>query len=108
RDPVISVACHTEDEVARAGKSRADFAVFGPVFEKKNPPRDPTGMEELRSACRYGISVFALGGVSQENAAMCAQAGAVGVAGIRLFQEADVRQSVQTLRALDPDRPIKQ
>ncbi len=100
RKPVIGVSCHTEGEVARAARSGTDFAVFGPVFEKKDASGTPTGIALLRSACRNNIPVIALGGVTEANAAMCVQAGAAGIAGIRLFQERNLEQSVEALRAL--------
>jgi thiamine-phosphate pyrophosphorylase len=107
RKPVVVVSCHTEGEVARAAQSGADFAVFGPVLEKRNASGEPTGIDQLRSACRHQIPVLALGGVTKESAAMCVQAGAAGIAGIRLFQEeGDLQQSVN-LRALTPGRPTK-
>jgi thiamine-phosphate pyrophosphorylase len=84
----VGVSCHTPGEVANAAIQDADFAVFGPVFEKKAVPNTrPTGLEALRQACRERIPVLALGGVTAENAASCIQAGAAGIAGIRLFQE---------------------
>ena len=84
----VGVSCHTPGEVANAAIQGADFAVFGPVFEKKAVPNTrPTGLEALRQACREKIPVLALGGVTAENAASCIQAGAAGIAGIRLFQE---------------------
>jgi thiamine-phosphate pyrophosphorylase len=84
----VGVSCHTPGEVANAAMQGADFAVFGPVFEKKAVPNTrPTGLEALRQACREKIPVLALGGVTVENAASCIQAGAAGIAGIRLFQE---------------------
>jgi thiamine-phosphate pyrophosphorylase len=84
----VGVSCHTPGEVAKAAMHGADFAVFGPVFAKKATPNTrPTGLEALRRACREKIPVLALGGVTAENAASCFQAGAAGIAGIRLFQE---------------------
>lgn len=98
QDPVIAVSCHTEAEVALAARSGANFAAFGPVFEKKDAPGPPAGIDLLRSACEHELPVLALGGVTIENASLCARAGAVGVAGIRLFQEGDLAQAVAALR----------
>ena len=98
QNPVIAVSCHTEAEVAMAAGSGADFAVFGPVFDKKDGTGTSGGVDMLRSACQHKIPVLALGGVTIENAAMCVQAGAAGIAGIRLFQEGSVDQTVETLR----------
>lgn len=103
-DPLIAVSCHNEQEIIAAQTSGANFVVFGPVFEKlaleKNtaPQNRPAGLEQLRSVCRLGISVLALGGVSIENAASCIQAGAAGIAGIRLFQRGDLANTVKLLR----------
>ncbi|MGH9621866.1 MAG: thiamine phosphate synthase [Bryobacteraceae bacterium] len=41
----------------------------------------------MHSACQLGKPVYALGGIDWENAAGCIQAGAAGIAGVRLFQE---------------------
>ena len=99
-EPVIAVSCHTEAEVVDAQKNGADFVVFGPVFEKKDSPEVPaTGLDPLRSACRHGVPVVALGGVTRQNAHRCTQAGAEGIAGIRLFQGGNLAATVKKLRA---------
>ena len=99
REPIVAVSCHAEAEVAAAEKAGADFVVFGPLFEKKNDPEMGTmGLDLLRRVCRSSIPVLALGGITAENAATCADAGAKGVAGIRLFQENDVATVVAKLR----------
>ena len=95
---LVAASCHTNEDVIRAESEAADFAVFAPVFEKKDT--QPAGLAALREACRTKIPVLALGGVTIENAASCFKAGAAGVAGIRLFQENKIEDVVRALRAL--------
>ena len=98
---LVAASCHSNEDVIRADSEAADFAVFAPVFEKDNAPgRQPTGLAALHEACRAKIPVLALGGVTMENAASCLEAGAAGVAGIRLFQENKIEDVVRALRAL--------
>jgi thiamine-phosphate pyrophosphorylase len=98
-DPVIAVSCHSPQEVARAAESCATFAVFAPVFEKKDAPgTSPAGLDALRLACREKIPVLALGGITLENEESCLRAGAAGIAAIRLFQENDIATVVRELR----------
>ncbi|MGH9492452.1 MAG: thiamine phosphate synthase [Terriglobales bacterium] len=97
RNPVIGVSCHTVAEVARAAAARADFALFGPVFEKDGVEA-PAGLDLLRRACRQRIPVLALGGVTLQNAAACLEAGARGLAAIRLFQQNDIATVVRKLK----------
>lgn len=87
-EPVVAVSCHSESEVMAAKAAGADFVVFGPVFGKGDTPG--TAVEGLRAACAHEIPVFALGGVTVENASSCIHVGAAGIAGIRLFQQGEV------------------
>lgn len=98
RKQVVAVSCHSGEDVSRAGESGANFVVFGPVFGKADV--HATGVEGLRSAARSNIPVLALGGVNTANAASCIEAGAAGVAGIRLFQAGDLAETVAKLRSL--------
>ncbi|MBS1851840.1 MAG: thiamine phosphate synthase [Acidobacteria bacterium] len=91
---ILSVSCHAPTEVAAA--SSADYALFAPVFEKQGAT--PTGLDALREACGHKTPVLALGGITLENASACVQAGAAGIAAIRLFQDHDVAEIVRRLR----------
>lgn len=95
--PIIAVSCHSAEEVAQAAANQATFAVFAPVFEKASRV-NPAGLATLREACRAPIPVMALGGVSLENAALCLEAGAAGIAAVRLFQENSIANVVSKLR----------
>jgi len=98
REPVIGVSCHTPEEVSRAEQNGSNFAVFAPVFEKQNAPRHPpTGLAQLREACRAKIPILALGGVTLANARLCLEAGASGIAGIRLFQANNIAEVIRQL-----------
>jgi thiamine-phosphate pyrophosphorylase len=98
-DPVVAVSCHSDAEVVAAEKAGADFVVFGPTFAKSGVPEKLAGLELLGAVCRHGIPVLALGGVMAENARLCTQAGAKGVAGIRLFQEGNLGANMAKLRS---------
>jgi thiamine-phosphate pyrophosphorylase len=96
-DFVVGVSCHTTQEVQSAWSHGADFTVFAPVFEKAGQPG--AGVEELRKACAVAPRfVFALGGVNAGSALLCAEAGAVGVAGIRLFQDGNMVSVATSLK----------
>ncbi|MDQ6759320.1 MAG: thiamine phosphate synthase [Acidobacteriota bacterium] len=76
---------HSVPEVVAAEADGAAFVVFGPVFATGT--KTPVGLDALRSAAAaVRVPVFALGGVTEENAASCIAAGAAGIAGIRLFR----------------------
>lgn len=97
--PIIAVSCHSLEEVAQAAAHGADFAVFAPIFEKKDAPEiAPAALEGLRQACSAKIPVFALGGITMTNGSSCLFAGAAGIAAIRLFQESDISKIVRALR----------
>jgi thiamine-phosphate pyrophosphorylase len=99
--PLVTVSCHSPADVLRGQENGADFAVFAPVFEKQDLPElRPAGLESLRRACQYKIPVFALGGITLENAGKCLAAGATGIAGIRLFQENEIAEVVSSLCSL--------
>jgi|SRR5579872_1432042 len=99
RIPLIGVSCHSPAEVTQAEASGATFVVFAPVFEKEElPGTNPAGLTQLHAACKANIPVLALGGITLENAQDCIEAGAAGIAAIRLFQENDVAKTVDILR----------
>jgi thiamine-phosphate pyrophosphorylase len=97
--PLLGVSCHSPAEVAQAGASGASFAVFAPIFEKRDAPATPPGgLAQLQQACRTNIPVLALGGVTLANARSCLEAGAKGIAAIRLFQANEIERIVRSLR----------
>lgn len=98
QSPIIGMSCHSPERVVQAEADGATFAVFAPVFEKKDSPTAPRGLSLLREACRARIPVLALGGVTLANADSCFESGAAGIAGIRLFQENKVAEIVKSLR----------
>jgi thiamine-phosphate pyrophosphorylase len=88
--PIITASCHTLLDVQRACQNQVDAILFSPVFEKPLPDAPPLpgqGLDQLRIACTAAaiIPIYALGGVTPQNAPSCLAAGAAGIAGIRLF-----------------------
>ena len=90
--PIITVSCHTLEEVKRAHANKVDAILFAPVFEKIIAGQMITpgqGLDKLRTACVAAapVPVYALGGVTLQNARSCIDTGASGIAGIRLFHD---------------------
>ena len=88
---IVSVSCHSAEDVERAGIEGADYALLAPVFSplSKQDARAPLGLNALRRICSASrIPIIALGGITESNAAECVKAGAAGVAGITLFRRA--------------------
>lgn len=99
----VGVSCHSRAEVAMAAEQGANFAVFGPVFGKVGGEKTyarPTGLKALHEACQEKVPVIALGGLTLQNAEACIQAGAAGIAAIRLFQENGISETIAALRRL--------
>jgi thiamine-phosphate pyrophosphorylase len=109
--PAIGVSAHSAEDVRYAHAHGADFAVLAPIFEKIETAQRGIGLEALRECCASSIApayaeqphlakftVLALGGVTLSNARACLEAGASGVAGIRLFQTGEVKEAVRRLR----------
>jgi thiamine-phosphate pyrophosphorylase len=94
--PIISVPCHSLEDIDVACGEQVDLILFSPVFEKISEgfSHPAHGLEGLRLACAAarGIPVLALGGVTVGNALDCIVAGASGIAGIRLFAGVDWRK----------------
>jgi thiamine-phosphate pyrophosphorylase len=99
---LIGVSCHSLDAARAAERGGADYVFFGPVFATPSKAGfgPPQGIERLREVCgAVKIPVLAIGGIEPENAGRCLEAGAAGVAAIRLFQEsADVGAAVLRAR----------
>jgi len=82
---LLGVSTHTLQEAVHAERAGANFIVFGPVFE--TPGKKPVGIGRLKQACSaVSIPVLAIGGINKENTPLVMEAGASGIAAIRLFQ----------------------
>lgn len=99
---LVGSSAHSVQRAKIAAAEGADYLIFGPVFATPSKASfgEPQGLGRLAEICRaVSVPVLAIGGVSLENAASCRDAGAAGIAGIRLFQEAPgVHEAVASLR----------
>ncbi len=100
---LVGASCHSLDAALEAERGGADYIFLGPVFAtpSKAAYGPPQGLSKLEDVCRrVRIPVLAIGGITLENAAACLEAGAAGLAAIRLFQESsDLATTVAHLRA---------
>lgn len=120
--PLTSTSCHTLEEIRSATLAGFDFLLFGPIFEKRVHGQLVTqslGLHQLQAAAHLLLhpqprahnanapnpgapytkapKLLALGGVTEDNAPLCLEAGAHGIAGIRLFLLPNSAASVSRL-----------
>jgi thiamine-phosphate pyrophosphorylase len=82
---ILAISVHSVEEGIRAERAGADFVVFGPIYE--SPGKNAVGLAPLKEiSTTLKIPVLAIGGVNVENSSKVLNAGAAGIAGIRLFQ----------------------
>ena len=95
---LIGVSTHSLEEARIAHAAGADFVVFGPVFEteSKRAYGAAQGLEKLAAVARElgEFPVVAIGGITLENVGECFEAGARGVAAIRLLNDAEKMSSI--------------
>lgn len=89
---LVTVSCHRiDDAVKTAG---AAYVLLAPIFRplSKDDKRPALGTQAIRAFTRLSPTpVLALGGITNENAPACLDAGAAGIAGISFF-ESPIRQ----------------
>lgn len=87
---LVGVSVHSEDEALRAWTSGADYVLAGPVHAtpSKAGMGPPLGLARFREiCCSIPVPVLGLGGIDAGTVNAVLDAGAAGVAAIRLFQE---------------------
>ena len=83
----FSVSCHTLDDLKKAEKLDADFAVLSPVQKtSSHPDAEPLGWPAFHTMIdEINIPVYALGGVGNEDIIRAQLCGGQGVAAIGAF-----------------------
>ncbi len=99
-EPEYSVgqSVHSLEAAFRAEKAGADYLVFGSIFPTpSHPGSTPLGLDALREFTdQVSIPVYAIGGITLQNARLCLEAGAYGVAAISAIWKApDVAAAVR-------------
>lgn len=78
---LVGISTHSLEQIQMAQDCNVDYVFYGHVFQtdcKKGVP--PRGLSLLRQMCQYAsVPVYAIGGISPENARQAIDAGASGV-----------------------------
>jgi thiamine-phosphate diphosphorylase len=84
----VGRSCHSAAELAAAAAEGCDYATLSPIFPSSSKPGygPALGVDALRD---LPLPVFALGGITPENARACVEAGAAGVAVMSYVMGAD-------------------
>lgn len=87
-DMLYGCSVHSIESAHAAENNGAAYLLFGPVFDtpSKRSYGAPQGLGKLETLCRSTtLPVFAIGGVTPENAPLCRETGAWGCAALSLF-----------------------
>ncbi len=99
----IGVSCHSLADAKTAEAAGADYLLLGPIFATPSKLQygPPLGLATLRAVTlQVSIPVLALGGITADQIVECRENGAVGIAGIRIFQDCgSVEELVREIRA---------
>jgi len=84
---IMSTACHTQEDLDRAGETHTDIAFLSPVYPTaSHPGAQSLGPDTFKAMARGAtVPVIALGGVDEENADMLNGPNIVGLAAIGAF-----------------------
>ena len=84
---LVSVACHNEEALQRAEALKADMVMLSPVrFTSTHPHVTPLGWQAFSElATGRPLSIYALGGMADEDFVAAREQGARGIAGISAF-----------------------
>ena len=89
---LVGASTHSLEAAFSAEKAGADYVIFGPLYAtpSKAPYGPAQGIARLVEVCRtVSLPVLAIGGITVDKARACLEAGAAGIAAIRMFQEAE-------------------
>jgi len=81
-EAMVGASAHSLERATEAGTCGAAFILFGPVFPTPSKAKygDPMGLKALSIVAKgAGRPVFAVGGITPENAHLCLENGATGV-----------------------------
>jgi thiamine-phosphate pyrophosphorylase len=84
---LMTMAAHGPDGLAAAKEANADAVILGPVFESRSPSgHPPLGVKRFAElVASIDLPVYALGGITAQNARELADTGACGLSGIGVF-----------------------
>ncbi len=106
---IVGVSTHSVQEAKQAKAEGAHFALFGHVFDtpSKREYGLPAGLAKLKevSETLKPFPVIAIGGITLENTVEIFQHGAIGIAAIRMLNDAEsLEKIVQSVRKLEKER----
>ncbi len=104
-EAIIGVSCYNRiDRGLNAVQSGADYVAFGtPYYTPTKPDRKPTSIEVLKEAVNLitQIPIFAIGGITKDNASPILETGVNGIAVITsVFGSPDPETSTRELVSL--------